>query len=57
MWDFLDVMDKNLLYRYAEALNGNIKFFRVIDYEIDRKEQAEQRIVSDLVYISLYSAM
>ena len=43
MWDFLDVMDKNLLYRYAEALNGNIKFFRVIDYEIDRKEQAEQR--------------
>ena len=43
MWDFLDKMDKNLLYRYAETLSGVTRFFLATDSEIGEHYQREQK--------------
>ena len=54
MWDFLDVMDKNLLYRYAESLSKG-QFFK-IDFPPDagegKKEEYRKQLVLYLIWFT-----
>ncbi len=43
MWDFLDVMDKNLLYKYMELLSGKKNHIYGVDYHVSKEMQQEQR--------------
>ena len=43
MWDFLDVMDKNLLYKYADLLSGKSGRFNFFDNDIQKEEKEEQK--------------